>query len=58
MVLATLFAVGIRHPIGLAGSGIVTMTGFGALLMPGPIMVLGFILASGGVLAGVMMLKR
>ena len=53
-----IFSMGVRNPMWLAGAGIVVMAGMGAIVMPGPIMVIGFVVAAAGALALVMLFRR
>ena len=56
--IGLMFSMGVRNPMWLSGAGIVVMAGMGAIVMPGPIMVLGFVVAAAGALALVMLFRR
>ena len=55
-ILLTVFSV--KNPMIIAGAGIVTMTLMGAIVTPGPIMIIGFVLSALGMSAVVIMIKR
>ena len=56
--IGLMFSIGVRNPMWLAGAGIVVLAAMGAIVMPGPIMVIGFVVAAAGALALVMLFKR
>ena len=58
VAVAFLLAAGVRHPMVLSGVGIVVLTGMAALMIPGPIMIVGFVVASAGVGGLLLLLKR
>ena len=53
-----MFSIGVRNPMWLAGAGVVVLAAMGAIVMPGPIMVIGFVVAAAGAVALVMLFKR
>ena len=58
-IVGFLFTIGgVRNPMVLSGAGIITMAGMSALILPGPIMVLGFIAAAIGVTALMILVRR
>ncbi len=58
-VIAGMFLVGgVRNPMILAGAGLVAMSGMSAIVLPSPIMIAGFVVASLGVTATLLLLRR
>ena len=58
MLIGIAFAFGVVNPVPLSAIGLVAFTGMAAIVLPGPIMVVGFILASAGAVAGMAILRR
>ena len=58
MLIGVAFAFGVVNPVALSGIGLVAFTGMAAIVLPGPIMVVGFILAAAGAVAGMAILRR
>ena len=59
VVVASLFGVaGVRNPMILAGAGLVAMSAMSALVLPSPVMILGFVVASVGTTAMLLLLRR
>ena len=57
--IAGMFLVGgVRNPMILAGAGLVAMSGMSALVLPSPVMILGFVVASVGTTATLLLLRR
>ena len=50
--------MGVTNPLVLSGTGLVTMAGMAALMAPGPLMIAGFVLASLGVGALLLLVRR
>ena len=58
-VIAGVFLVGgVRNPMILAGAGLVAMSGMSAIVLPSPVMILGFVVASVGTTATLLLLRR
>ena len=58
-VIGGMFLVGgVRNPMILAGAGLVAMSGMSALVLPSPVMIAGFVVASLGVTATLLLLRR
>ena len=49
---------GVRNPMILSGAGLVSMSAMAAVVMPAPIMIAGFVVASLGVTAMLLLLRR
>ena len=49
---------GVRNPMILSGAGLVAMSAMAAVVMPAPIMIAGFVVASLGVTATLLLLRR
>ena len=58
VVGSLLLVVGVTNPLVLSGAGFVTMAGMAALMAPGPLMIVGFVLASLGVGAALLLVRR
>ena len=58
VVVGVAFAVGATNPLVPTAIGVVAMTGMAAIVLPGPLMILGFVLAAAGSGAGLLMLRR
>ena len=58
LLVGLAFAFGIVNPVVLSAIAVVAFTGMAAIVLPGPIMVVGFILASAGAVAGLAILRR
>ena len=59
VVVASLFGVaGVRNPMILSGAGLVAMSAMSAIVLPGPVMVIGFVVASLGVTSTLLLLRR
>ena len=57
--IAGMFLVGgVRNSMILAGAGLVAMSGMSAIVLPSPIMIAGFVVASLGVTATLLLLRR
>ena len=58
-VIGGMFMVGgVRNPLVLSGAGLVAMSGMAALIAPAPVMIAGFVVASLGVTATLLLLRR
>ena len=58
-VVGSMFGVaGVRNPLILAGAGLVSMSAMAAIVMPAPVMILGFVVASVGTTATLLLLRR
>ena len=57
-VVGGAFAAGVRNPMILSGAGLVSMSAMAAVVMPAPIMIAGFVVASLGVTATLLLLRR
>ena len=56
VLVGSLFGVaGIRNPMILSGAGLVTMSAMSAIVLPGPVMVIGFVVASVGTTAALIL---
>ena len=59
VVVGPLFGVaGVRNPMILSGAGLVTMSAMSAIILPAPVMVIGFVVASVGTTATLILLRR
>ena len=58
ILMGIMIAFGAHNPMVLGGVGMASMAGMGALVLPGPIMIVGFIIASLGAVAGVIMMRK
>ena len=58
MIVTLLGVFKMTNPIMLGGVGLITMTGMSVIMAPGPIMIAGFIVASGGVGVAMLMIRR
>lgn len=57
-IVVVLFAFGVVNPIILAGAGFVVFTGMSVLMLPGPVMIAGFVIASLGTTAALILFKK
>ena len=58
VLVVVLLGVGVSSPIVLAGVGITAMVGMAAIVLPGPIMIVAFVVAAAGSGAFVLMMRR
>ena len=58
ILIGVAFAFGFRNPVALSAVSIVAFVGMSAIVMPGPIMVIGFIVAAAGALALFALMRR